>query len=79
MLPVKVNTSALDEDRGLKKIPENIEEVATSNNCLTTLLLNVCSFLKHAMDIASDRRFASNGILCFIETQIQQTQVIQMI
>ena len=76
MSSIKVNTSAPDEYRRLQKksIFENIEEVALSNNSLTVLLLNVRSLLKHAMDIASDKRLMSNYILCFTERQIEQTQ-----
>ena len=76
MFSIKVNTSALDEYRRLQKksIFEYIEEVALSNNSSTILLLNVRSLLKHAMDIASDKRLMSNDILCFTETQIEQTQ-----
>ena len=41
---------------------------------LTILPLNVCSVLKHSMDIGNDKTVMSNHILCFVETQIQQTQ-----
>ena len=41
---------------------------------LTILPLNVCSVLKHSMDIENDKTVMSNDILCFAETQIQQTQ-----
>ena len=57
-----------------KSILENFEETATSNNSLTILLLNVSSLLKHTMNIASDNMIMRNDILCFTETQIQQTQ-----
>ena len=41
---------------------------------LTILPLNVCSVLKHSMDIGNDKTVMSIHILCFAETQIQQTQ-----